>query len=136
MGLLGFNGCGRGFDRFVRLCILAYKAIGGTIYTGLALKKIYAVCSVVGADATARGANIVNAFGAGYEVGAALKVILRHGGTIEMGTSGEGAANAKDNSKGQNGPFELFTRGHNGFFLVLMNLRFHTKLFLVITIDE
>jgi hypothetical protein len=119
VGLFGVDRCGGGFRGFALLAILANETVVGAIYAGLTCEIINVVCCIIGACGRARGANVVHAFCAGREVGAARKIILRHSGTIEMGTGGEGAANAKDNSKGQDGPFELF----------------HTKLFLVITIE-
>lgn len=97
MGLLGVDWRG---GRFRRFGLLAYEAITGAIDAQLAWKIVNAVRCVVGAHPGTIGAGIGHAFGAGHEIGAALIVKLGHGGTIEMGTGGESAANAKDYSKG------------------------------------
>jgi hypothetical protein len=117
VGLLGVGWCGGGFRGLARFVLLTDETIAGAKSAGLAFIISNAIGGIVSAYSGAVGADVIHTFGAGREVYATGEIVLGHGGTIEMRTGGEGAANAKDNSKRQNGPFDFF----------------HTKLFLVIT---
>lgn len=119
---MGFGAIGRGscrFQRFDGFAIFPNKAIRRAIGPDLTRVISDLIIGIVGASAATLCAGVVDTFDSGQAITAADVDVLRHVRTIEMGTGGEGAADTENNSKRQNGPFELF----------------HTKLFLVRTME-